>query len=231
MFHIRLAEHLFTVENRFSYVKNLCCDYLTDEPGERVAVCQKDIAREQTDGGRWPAGYLESLAIYRKICERLVQDDIVLFHCSALRFRGKAYLFTAPSGTGKSTHTRLWREHFGGDVQIINDDKPLLRIGFKEVTVFGTPFAGKEGLQNNTSAPVGGIVLLHQATQNKIQRVSFEEAYPVLLNQTYRPRDRAGILKTMELVERLAEIPVYSLGCTISVEAVEMAYKALIEEK
>lgn len=231
MFHVQLAQHMFTVENHFSYVESLCRDYLTERPGELISVCQKDIAREQTDGGQWPAGYLESLAVYRKICERLVQDDIVLFHCSALRFRGKAYLFTAPSGTGKSTHTRLWREHFGGNVQMINDDKPLLRIRPKEITVFGTPFAGKEGLQNNTSAPVGGIVLLHQATHNKIQRVSFEEAYPVLLSQTYRPGDRAGILKTMELVERLAELPIYSLGCTISVEAVEVAYRALIEEK
>lgn len=171
---------------------------------------------------------MESLAVYRKICEKLLDKDIVLFHCSALQFRGKAYLFTAPSGTGKSTHTRLWREYFGSDVQMVNDDKPLLKISPEKVTVFGTPFAGKEGLQTNTSAPVAGIVLLHQDTQNRIRRLSEEEAYPRLLSQTYRPKEQMAIVKTMELVERLAALPVYSLGCTISTEAVETAYHALI---
>lgn len=231
MFHIQLAEQPFTVENKFSYVKNLCSDYLTDEPGELISLSKKDIEREQTDEGQWPAAYLESLAVYRKICEKLLDRDIVLFHCSALQFRGKAYLFTAPSGTGKSTHTRLWREYFGSDVQMINDDKPLLKISPEKVTVFGTPFAGKEGLQTNTSAPVAGIVLLHQDTQNRIRRLSEEEAYPRLLSQTYRPKEQMAIVKTMELVERLAALPVYSLGCTISTKAVETAYHALIENE
>lgn len=231
MFHIQLAEQPFTVENKFSYVKNLCSDYWTDEPGEKIAVSTMDIKREQTDEVQWPAAYLESLAVYRKICEKLLDKDIVLFHCSALQFRGKAYLFTAPSGTGKSTHTRLWREYFGSDVQMINDDKPLLKICSEKVTVFGTPFAGKEGLQTNTSAPVAGIVLLHQDTQNRIRRISEEEAYPRLLSQTYRPKEPMAIVKTMELVERLAALPVYSLGCTISTEAVETAYHALIENE
>lgn len=231
MFHIRLAEQPFTVENKFSYVKNLCSDYWTDEPGEKIAVSTMDIKREQTGEGQWPTAYLESLAVYRKICEKLLDKDIVLFHCSALQFRGKAYLFTAPSGTGKSTHTRLWREYFGSDVQMINDDKPLLKICSEKVTVFGTPFAGKEGLQTNTSAPVAGIVLLHQDTQNRIRRLSEEEAYPRLLSQTYRPKEQMAIVKTMELVEQLAALPVYSLGCTISTEAVKTAYHALIENE
>lgn len=231
MFHIQLAEHLFTVDNQFSYVERLCRDYLTDEPGEQISLSTEGIEREQTAEGHWPSAYLESLAVYRKICERLIQDNIVLFHCSALQLKGKAYLFTAPSGTGKSTHARLWREYFGGDVQMINDDKPLLHISPQKVTVFGTPFAGKEGRQTNTSAPVEGIVLLHQDTQNKIRRLSQEEAYPRLLAQTYRPKEPMAIVKTMGLVEQLAALPIYSLGCTISTEAVEIAYRALTENR
>lgn len=231
MFHIQLAEHPFTVDNQFPYVEHLCRDYLTDEPGEHISLSTEDIEREQTTEGHWPSAYLESLAVYRKICERLIQDNIVLFHCSALQLKGKAYLFTAPSGTGKSTHARLWREFFGGDVQMINDDKPLLQIATEKVTVFGTPFAGKEGRQTNTSAPVAGIVLLHQDTQNKIRRLSQEEAYPRLLAQTYRPKEPMAIVKTMGLVEQLAALPIYSLGCTISAEAVEIAYRALAENR
>lgn len=231
MFHIQLAEHPFTVDNQFPYVERLCRDYLTDEPGEQISLSTEDIEREQTAEGHWPSAYLESLPVYRKICERLIQDNIVLFHCSALQLKGKAYLFTAPSGTGKSTHARLWREYFGGDVQMINDDKPLLQISPEKVTVFGTPFAGKEGRQTNTSAPVAGIVLLHQDTQNKIRRLSQEEAYPHLLAQTYRPKEPMAIVKTMGLVEQLVALPIYSLGCTISTEAVEIAYRALTENR
>lgn len=229
MFHVQLAEVSFTIDNRFPYLENLCRDYTSDKPGELISIDQKDILREQPDNGQFPDGYLESLAVYRKICERLVFRDTVLFHCSALAFEQKGFLFTAPSGTGKSTHTRLWREYFGDKVQMINDDKPLLHIEADKITVYGTPFAGKEGLQSNTSAPVKGIIILHQAAENSIRRLSPEEAYPLLFIQTYRPKDSAGLIKTMQLVDILAELPVFSLGCTISAQAVELAHRALTE--
>lgn len=227
MFHLSLAGYPFTVDNRYEYVKALCRDYWTQKAGELITVGKEDIAREQTDGGPWPAPYLESLAVYRAICERLVARDVVLFHCSALAYRQRGYLFAAPSGTGKSTHTRLWREVLGDAVRMINDDKPLLKVTSEEVKVYGTPFAGKEGLQENSSAPVAGIVLLHQAESNCIRRLSSQEAYPMLLNQTYRPKDGAGLMKTLELVQRLSQLPVYSMGCTISREAVALAVQTL----
>lgn len=227
MFHLSLAGYPFTVDNRYKYVKALCRDYWTQKPGELITVGKEDIAREQTDGGPWPASYLESLAVYRAICERLVARDVVLFHCSALAYRQRGYLFAAPSGTGKSTHTRLWREVLGDAVRMINDDKPLLKVTSEEVKVYGTPFAGKEGLQENSSAPAAGIILLHQAEANCIRRLSSQEAYPMLLNQTYRPKDGAGLMKTLELVQRLSQLPVYSMGCTISREAVALAVQTL----
>lgn len=227
MFHLSLAGYPFTVDNRYEYVKALCRDYWTQKSGELITVGKEDVAREQTDGGPWPASYLESLAVYRAICERLVARDVVLFHCSALAYRQRGYLFAAPSGTGKSTHTRLWQEVLDDAVRMINDDKPLLKVTSEGVTVYGTPFAGKEGLQENSSAPVAGIVLLHQAESNHIRRLSPREAYPMLLNQTYRPKDGAGLMKTLELVQCLSELPVYSMGCTISREAVALAVQTL----
>ena len=227
MFRLSLAGYPFTIDNRYEYVKALCRDYWTQKPGELITVRKEDIAREETDGGLWPAPYLESLAVYRAICERLVARDVVLFHCSALAYRQRGYLFAAPSGTGKSTHTRLWREVLGDAVRMINDDKPLLKVTAEGVTVHGTPFAGKEGLQENSSAPAAGIILLHQAEANHIRRLSSQEAYPMLLNQTYRPKDGAGLMKTLELVQCLSELPVYSMGCTISREAVALAVQTL----
>ena len=229
MFHINLAGYTFTIINHYPYMEFLCRDYLTDIPGEVISVTHSEILSENRDGHNWPEAYLESLAIYRKISERLLDENILLFHCSALEIDGRAYLFTGPSGTGKSTHAALWRKYFGSRVVTINDDKPLLSVSEHSVIVHGTPYGGKEGLQTNTSAPVSAIVVLHQAAENSIRFMPFSEAYPVLLNQTYRRSDPEGKIKTMDLVAKLARLPVYSLGCTISMEAVELAYHCLTE--
>lgn len=237
MFQIELAGHIFEIENAYPYVEQLCEDYKTEKCAtDRIKVTSEEIARENEDGKNWSLGYLESLAIYRKICEKLLEENIILFHSSAVEIEGKAYLFTAPSGTGKSTHTRLWREVFGEKVTMINDDKPLIHIPNRysdkadlddTIKVYGTPYAGKDGLQTNTSAPISAIIILHQAKENTINRLDARSAYPMLLNQTYRRTDKIGMLKTLELVEQLSKLPVYSLGCTISKEAVMLAYDTI----
>lgn len=230
MFTIELAGHCLLIKNRYQYIEELCRDYMTDTAsGTLISVTEEEIASESRGEDGWTLPYLESLAIYRKICDFLLDDDIILFHCSALCVGGKAYLFTAPSGTGKSTHTRLWREQFGDEVTMINDDKPLLSFtaGQEPVTVYGTPYGGKDNIQTNMSAPVAGIVILHQAGENTIRRMSAQEAFPMLLNQTYRRNDAESMRKTMELVWRLSAIPVWSMGCTISHEAAVLARDAL----
>lgn len=233
MFNLLLAEHVFRVHCRYPFTEKLCDDYRTDLPAEEeISVSAEDIAREnvsqeENGGGRFADDYLESLAVYRKICESLLDRDILLFHCSALAVGGKAYLFAAPSGTGKSTHTRLWRERFGEKVTMINDDKPLLKVSEEKITVYGTPYGGKDNIQTNTSAEAGGIVLLHRAAENTISPIGADEAFPALLNQTYRRSDPAGMEKTLDLVWRLTKLPIFSLGCTISAEAAETAYAAL----
>ena len=151
---------------------------------------------------------------------------MILFHSSALEIDGKAVLFTAPSGIGKSTHASLWRRCFGKRVRMINDDKPLLKID-NNVTIFGTPYGGKDNLQNNISSTAVAIVVLHQASENSITKLSAEEAFPLLLNQTYRSSTIEGMTKTLPLVDTLSHLPVYSLGCTISDEAVMLVYNTL----
>lgn len=233
MFNLFLAEHVFRIHNRYPFTERLCRDYRTDLPFEtEISVSEADIAREnrsqdENGGGRFADDYLESLAVYRKICESLLDRDILLFHCSALAIDGKAYLFAAPSGTGKSTHARLWRKRFGGRVTMINDDKPLLKITDEAVTVYGTPYGGKDNIQTNTCAPVGGIALLHRAAENTVRPIGADEAYPALLNQTYRRSDPEGMEKTLALVWKLTGLPIFSLGCNLSENAAEVAYAAL----
>lgn len=232
MFKIKLAEKVFTIRNRHPYMENLCKDYLTDEVSNAdIYITDEDIAFENQIYGENSVNYLESLAGFRKICEYLLEYDILLFHASALSLDGKAYIFTAPSGTGKSTHARLWRERFEDRIVVINDDKPILSFKKSGIDVLGTPYGGKHNLQNNISAPLSGIVILHQASENSIRRMTSSEAFPMLLNSAYRKRDVKGMIKTMDLVKRLSELPVYSLGCTISQDAVTLAYQTLTEKE
>lgn len=232
MLTIKLAGHIIGLQCRYAYLPSLCGAYRTNGTPEWILEADDDdLVRENPGSEPYPAGYLESLALYRKICERLIGEDILLFHGSALTMDGKGYLFTAPSGTGKSTHAALWRQVFGERVTMINDDKPLLQITEKGVTVYGTLWAGKSNLQTNASAPVAGIVLLHQAPDNTICPVTEREAYPRLLSQTHRVQNPQGLLRTLDLVQQLAKLPVYELGCTPTPEAALLAYQTLTEKE
>ena len=227
MFTAKMAGHVFSIDNKYEYIKDYYNDYLSNEPAEFVvSATHNEIEAEDQNNEGWAKPYLESLAIYRKLCENLINDGIILFHSSAIEINGKAILFTAPSGTGKSTHTSLWRKCFRDQVTMINDDKPLIRFD-DDIVVYGTPYGGKDEIQNNISAPAAAVIILHQAPVNELRSLSPEEAFPALLNQTYRCPSVDAMMKTMPLIDRLAHLPVYSLGCTISDEAVTLVYNAV----
>lgn len=192
-----------------------------------LARVRSYIEEENPDG--FSDAYIESLALYQNIAELLLARDVMQFHCSALEMDGRAYLFTAPSGTGKSTHVRLWRQVFGARVTVINDDKPLVRLQ-KDGSwrVYGTPYGGKHNLQTNTSQTLCGIVMLERGAENKIERVTPQDAYVTLMAQTYHSiQTPERILHAMDLVGSLANLPVFRLQCNISQQAVQVAYEAL----
>ena len=233
MFYIRLAEHNFCIHNKFDYIEKLCTNYTVDECEAAEIAVSAEEAEKEAHCESFPEGYLESLAIYRKICEMLIDDGIMLFHCSALAVDGEGVLFTAPSGTGKSTHARLWRGIFGKRAVVVNDDKPLIRITENRVVVNGTPFCGKHGLENNISAQVKYIFVLSQSEKNSVRRLSAAEALPALLKQTYLPRENAEKMKkTIEMAKKLtACTEIFALCCNISDEAVLTAYNAMKGDK
>ncbi|MCE7699881.1 MAG: hypothetical protein K8E24_014030, partial [Methanobacterium paludis] len=172
--------------------------------------------------------YLETLAVYRKISEVLVNQDILLFHGSALAVDGQGYLVTAKSGTGKSTHTKLWRELFGERAIMVNDDKPLVHITEKGVTVYGTPWDGKHHLSSNISVPLKGICILKRDTTNHIKRIGKSQAYPMLFQQSYRSEDLEKMARTLELIDLLsAQTRLYELGCNMEIDAAFVAYEGM----
>lgn len=227
----QLAGICVEINHIFPYFSELAAKYQTDETPElSITVTEADIASERNaeDAEAMADGYLESLAIYRKLCEKFIDRDILLFHSAAIRMDGKAYLFTAPSGTGKSTHIKLWRKRFGKAVGIINGDKPLISVTKEEIRAWGTPWDGKEHWSANVSAPIGGICLLSRGEENSISRVDAGEALSQLFSQTYRPQTPEGMHKTVQLLAEIAQrVPFWHLKCNMSTEAAEIACAAM----
>lgn len=170
----------------------------------------------------------ENIATADMFYTALLRFEGFMLHSSAVAVDGRAYLFSAPSGTGKSTHTSLWRKVFGSRAQIINDDKPALRIRGGEVIAYGTPWSGKSDLNINIGVPVQGICVLERSEENYIAPLSESEAIYCILNQTVRPSDAGLMDSLLSLVDRvIADVPVWKMGCNISTEAAEMAYNAM----
>ena len=216
-FKIRLAGLVIKIESLSAQTQVFCKAYLTDEQETiRLTIRPSDIAFEREKAAReaevegtsvryYPDHYLESLAVCRKIAEALLAHDILLFHGSAIAVDGEGYLFAAKSGTGKSTHARLWREQFGKRAFMVNDDKPLLKFTDGGILVCGTPWDGKHHLSSNCSVPLKALCLLTRDEATSVEPISPKAAWTMLLQQAYRPKDPVLLRKTITLVDRLAE--------------------------
>ncbi len=161
---------------------------------------------------------------------KLLEHSGFCLHASAVAMDNKTVLFSAPCGTGKSTHAGLWQQYFGKDkALIINDDRPALRLIEDEIYVYGTPWSGKTNLNANIKVPLQAVVFLSQAKENHIERLTNKEALKLLLRQSIRPNHdngRMDVLLTL-LDALLQKIPVYHLSCNISMDAVKLAYDTI----
>lgn len=227
----QFADICIEITHSYPYFSQLAKDYLGGETPEfSISITQADIDLERENGEVQTdnQGYLESLAIYRKICDQLIDKGILLIHSAAIAVDGKAYLFTAPSGTGKTTHIKLWKKKFGDEAIIVNGDKPLVSVTAEEIRVWGTPWDGKEHWSTNISVPVAGICQIGRGEVNEISAVGAGDALARLYAQTYHPTTEAGMRKTVQLLLQIAQrVPFWSLKCNMSTEAAEVSYAAM----
>lgn len=223
-------------ENTMQFCKEYICE---GTPEFTVTIAPDDIAFERNKSAHedvlegitlrhFSDEYLETLAVYRKIAERMPDYDTLLFHGSVVAVDGEGYLFAAKSGTGKSTHTRFWRQEFGDRAVMINDDKPLLQIKDGQVWAHGTPWNGKHHLSTNTAVPLKGLCILERGEENHIQPVSARQALPMLLQQSYRPQNQSGLTKSLSLLDQLARrTRFYRLSCNLDPYAARVAYDGM----
>lgn len=230
----KIADVIFDTNHIYGYTENLCRKYLYkgDKPSDFVAeVTEADILCEKEKEGAegFPDAYLESLALFRKLCDYVLRyGNGTIFHSSAVAVDGEAYLFTAPSGTGKSTHARLWKEMLGDKLVYINDDKPIIRFIDGDFYVYGTPWNGKHHLDTDGRAKIKAICEIRRGEQNSIERVSPKDMVGVVFNQTLRPEELSDMDKYLALADKLlTSVSLYRLHCNISAEAAELSYNTM----
>ena len=148
-----------------------------------------------------------------------------------IKYANHVFADSIDSGTGKSTHARLWRETFGDRAVMVNDDKPLLRITKDGVIAYGTPWEQAQTEFQYIRA-LKGICILERAAKNHIIRLDSKEqlrsAYPMMVQQTHKCSNPASVRKTMELIDRLMKaVPIYRLSCNMESEAAKVAYEGM----
>lgn len=226
-----MAGLIIDIEAKWPMTVNMCRPYLTDDsrPADMtIRVTEEDLAAEMAGELPCDEEYAENLSVYRQICARLPAFDGFLLHAAAVAVEGQAYLFSAVSGTGKTTHVLQWKKLLGDKVTVVNGDKPILRCMDGAWHVCGTPWAGKEGWNTPVNLPVAGLCKLTRAPENFIRPLPTAEILPLLLNQTVRPEEPARMIRLLDHLEGFVrQVPCYVLGCNISVEAAKVAYEGM----
>lgn len=183
--------------------------------------------RQLTENPHLDYEMIEYIWIGAEFYNQLIGFNGMLLHSSCVVYNNEAYLFSAPCGTGKSTHTQIWLKNFEG-AYILNDDKPAIRITPDGVYAYGTPFSGKTSLNVNAGVPIKGICILQRDKTNHIEPISPDEALFNILNQTVRPTDEHAMdlmLNTLDTV--LTKVPVYKLFCNMEPDAATTAYEGM----
>ncbi len=212
-------------------------DYLVDETQLKgdviyVSYTPKDIEKIEgvLEEERSP-GYVEYTCIMDKIASDLPNHGMFLMHGAVIEYNGKAYIFTAPSGTGKSTHISLWKKYLGDKIQIINGDKPEVSFDDTKVYVHGAPWCGKEGWQTNTSAELAGVCVVNQSKNNAIKTIHPGNNIEFFLTQIYIGTGEYDLLKVVDLFTKMAErVSFYSLDCDISEAAAKCSFETMTGE-
>ena len=243
-FTMEIAGLVVHVQPLFQSTREYCRQYLSDrEPQLFVTVTQDDLVSEQirlereaVEEGlkirKFKDPFLERSTIQRLVADSIVDRNTLMLHGSTVAVDGRAYLFTARCGTGKSTHTRLWREMLGDRAVMVNDDKPFLQITSDSVLAYGSPWSGKHGLATNVCVPLGGICSLHRGSENRIYSVDCNRFMDLLRRQVHMPEDPIRAQKTLSLLDTLSQaVPLWEMYCNKNLEAARVSYHAMSGDK
>ena len=234
-FQIKIADKIIEVNAFNETTKRYCKDFLCKGKADYIITLTEEDLRNEANVSSDGKVYVneEISALYRKIAELLVEDNIVVFHSSSFMVNGNAFLITARSGVGKSTHSRNLKEYIGDSFEYINDDKPLIKAYENNVTVYSNPWNGKERKGNDNSAPLKAVLFLARGETNTYRKiVNKEEIYIKMLTQIYLPKEKSKREKALKVADNiLKNINFYEINVTKDIESAKMTYEEIIKNE
>lgn len=233
-FKIKIADIVLEINAFNETTKEYCKKFLTDEDAKYVITMSKeDLINEATNSSDGKVYVNEEIsALYRKIADLFVEENIVVFHGSSFMVDNQGYIITARSGVGKSTHSRLLKEYIGEDFKYINDDKPLIKVS-DNITIYSSPWNGKERRGNNISSPLKAVLFLSRSEKPNYKKIiNKEEAYIKLLSQIYLPKEKAKREKALKLVDLILKYAdFYEINVNMNIESAKMTYERIIKDE
>ena len=229
----KIADILVEMNPIYEPLKTQSIDYLYEgdiQDGQIDCIIpqgEKIIEKFQKEHPHLSIGECEYLLYGTYFYHTLIDKGGFMMHASAVCYQNQSYLFSAPSGTGKSTHANNWLKVFS-DAQIINDDKPAIRIIDNKVMVYGTPFSGKTNQNINTSCVLKGISFLSRGEVNEIEKMPIREAVSLMFYHTIRPFDERRLDQLKSLIEIIIiQIPIFDFKCNVNKESVYVSYEEM----
>lgn len=228
MFVVRLAELNIGIENKYEYVKAMCRDYITKDKADFCVSASDDEIRAEGKETDFDNGYLESLAIYRKIAEKVIEYNGFLLHGVVVEVDKCGVAFLARSGVGKSTHVMLWKELLNGKLTIVNGDKPLVRIIDGKILAYGTAWAGKEKIHTNTKTELRKICFIERSEKNECIHMKKDMIFERLIKQVFLPKDKSLVYLTLDYLGNLIEkCDFYLIKCNTDISSAKTAYEGI----
>ena len=233
-FRIKIADKVLEINAFNETTKRYCGKFLSEEnPNYVITMTEENLKNESSNSADGKVYVNEEIsALYRRIANIFVEDGIIVFHGSSFMVNGSGFIITARSGVGKSTHSKLLNDLIGEDFKYINDDKPLLLVN-DSVTIYSSPWNGKERRGNNISAPLKAIMFLGRSEEPNFRKIiNKEEIYIKLLSQTYLPKEKASREKALKIVDKLLrDVNFYEINVNQNEESAKMTYERIIKDE
>ena len=225
-----IANIIIHMNVRFPRLTRQCKEYIYtgNKPADlRITLSDSLFSEKLEENPHLDYEMIEYIWMGAEFYNALIHYNGMLLHSSCVVYNDEAYLFSAPCGTGKFTHTEIWLKRFPG-AYILNDDKPAIRLTDNGIYAFGTPFSGKTNLNVNNGVPIKGICIIERDTYNHIEPIAADEALFNILNQTVRPNDENSMNKMLTTLDSvLSSVPVYRLFCNMELDAADVAYNGM----
>lgn len=232
-----LADYVLDLKGRFPRLEKMCSDYAVENqnPIAEFEVTDEDLAHEaEKSEAKYSNFYLETIAMYRKIAEWLPLHNAFLLHSAVYDVNGVGIALAAHSGTGKTTHMRLWQQLLGDEFKIVNGDKPIIRFFDGEPNTpyaYGTPWNGKEHLGCNMKTKLQHICFIERAEVNSCTPMEPKEAIDLIFNQVYMPKNPMAVMNTIQLINRfIYDCKLWKIRCNMDISAAEVAYKTIFNQ-